>query len=68
MRGPLFPAGLIDRRVGAPLAREACEDLTPPDVIEARRLWKDERSQRRDGEQGRPTKRKRREIDGGFFE
>lgn len=62
--------GLIDRRVGAPQARECCEDLTPADVIEGRRLWSADRSHRKDGEQGRPTKRKRREIEKrrGFFE
>jgi len=62
--------GLIDRRVGAPQARECCEDLTPADVIEARRQWSAARSQRKEGDQGRPTKRKRREIEKrrGFFE
>lgn len=60
--------GLIEKRVAAPLAREACEDLTPPDVVEARRLWSLDRGHRREGEQGRPTKKKRRQIDGGFFE
>ncbi|MBK1825719.1 S4 domain-containing protein [Haloferula rosea] len=60
--------GLIDRRVGAPQAREACDDITPEDVIEARRLWSANRSHRKEGEQGRPTKKKRREIDRGFFE
>lgn len=63
-------AELIEKRVGAPQARVACEDLTPPDVVEARRLWQSNRSHRKEGEQGRPTKRKRREIDEqrGFFE
>lgn len=60
--------GLIDRRVGAPQAREACDDITPEDVIEARRLWSANRSHRKEGEQGRPTKKKRRDIDRGFFE
>lgn len=62
--------GLIERRVSATLAREACEDITPEDVIEERRLWAASRAQRKEGEQGRPTKRKRREIDRqrGFFE
>jgi ribosome-associated heat shock protein Hsp15 len=59
---------LIERRVAAPRAREVCEDLTPADVVEIRRLWSLDRGRRRDGEQGRPTKRKRRQIDGGFFE
>jgi ribosome-associated heat shock protein Hsp15 len=60
--------GLIDRRVGAPQAREACEDITPEGVIEDRRIWLANRSHRKEGEQGRPTKKKRREIDRGFFE
>lgn len=61
---------LIDRRVAAPQARAACEDLTPPDVAELRRQWQAARSHRMEGEQGRPTKRKRREIEKGrgFFE
>lgn len=63
-------AGLIEKRVGAPQARLACEDLTPPDVVEARRQWQQNRSHRKEGEQGRPTKRKRREMEDkrGFFE
>lgn len=60
--------GLIDRRVGAPQAREACEDITPEAVIELRRAWSANRSHRKEGEQGRPTKKKRRDIDRGFFE
>lgn len=60
--------GLIDRRVGAPQAREACEDITPADVVELRRAWSSNRSHRQEGEQGRPTKKKRRDIDRGFFE
>lgn len=60
--------GLIDRRVGAPQAREACDDVTPDDVIEARRLWSANRSHRKEGEQGRPTKKNRRDMDRGFFE
>lgn len=61
---------LIEKRVGAPQARLACEDLTTPEVIEIRRNWQDSRSQRKEGEQGRPTKRKRREIEKrrGFFD
>ncbi len=62
--------GLIDKRVGAPQARECCEEITPEPVIEARRLWAENRRGRMEGEQGRPTKRKRRDIEGlgGFFE
>lgn len=61
---------LIDRRVAAPQARDACEELTPPDVEESRRLWREARSTRKEGDQGRPTKRNRRELEKGhgFFE
>lgn len=59
---------LIERRVGATQAREACEDITPEGVIEDRRLWSSNRTHRKEGDQGRPTKKKRREIDRGFFE
>lgn len=60
--------GLIERRVGAPQAREACEDITPEGVIEDRRLWSANRAHRKEGEQGRPTKKKRRDMNRGFFE
>jgi len=61
---------LIDKRVGAPEARAACEDLTPADVTEARRIWQEARKHRLEGDQGRPTKKNRREIERrrGFFE
>jgi ribosome-associated heat shock protein Hsp15 len=60
----------IDKRVGAPEARLACEEITPQDVIDARRLWAERRMHRLEGEQGRPTKKDRRQIDQhrGFFE
>lgn len=61
--------GLMDRRVGAVEARENCEDLTPDDVIEVRRLWALDRSSRKEGSQGRPTKKDRRDIERHrFFE
>lgn len=61
--------GLLDRRVSAPLAREACEDLTPEPVLEARRLWSEARTHRKEGDQGRPTKKNRRDLERrGFFE
>ncbi|MGB6222222.1 RNA-binding S4 domain-containing protein [Haloferula sp.] len=59
--------GLIERRVSAPLARETCEDLTPEDVTEARRLWAENRSFRKEGSQGRPTKKDRRDIESQKF-
>jgi ribosome-associated heat shock protein Hsp15 len=62
--------GLIEKRVGAPEARQACEELTPPEVIEQRKIWSESRMHRLEGEQGRPTKKDRREIEKhrGFFE
>ena len=61
---------LIEKRVGPPEARAACEELTPPGVIEQRKIWNEARGHRLEGEQGRPTKRNRRQIDQqrGFFE
>lgn len=62
--------GLIDQRVSAALAREHCRDLTPEAVIEARRLWIRDRAGRKEGGQGRPTKKDRRDLEQGrgFFE
>ncbi|MEP4076677.1 RNA-binding S4 domain-containing protein [Haloferula sp.] len=61
--------GLIERRVGAQLVQDSCEDLTAEEVIEARRLWMDDRSGRKEGSQGRPTKKDRRDIERHrFFE
>lgn len=62
--------GLIDKRVGAPEARAACGEITPPEVIEQRRIWSEARSQRLAGDQGRPTKKNRRALEQkrGFFE
>ena len=62
--------GLIDKRVGAPEARAACEEITPPEVIEQRKIWSEGRAQRMIGEQGRPTKKNRRAMEEkrGFFE
>jgi len=62
--------GLIDKRVGAPEARAACEEVTAAEVIEQRKIWSESRAQRLIGEQGRPTKKNRRAMDEkrGFFE
>jgi ribosome-associated heat shock protein Hsp15 len=61
---------LIAQRVGAPRARECCEESTPPEVLAMRREAHADRRHRLEGEQGRPTKRDRRLLDGhrGFFE
>ena len=63
--------GLIDKRVGAPEARAACEEITPPEVTEQRKIWSESRALRLIGDQGRPTKKNRRQIEDqkrGFFE
>jgi len=62
--------GLIEKRVGPPEARAACEEITPPAVQEQRKVWLESRAQRLIGDQGRPTKKNRRDIDQhrGFFE
>ncbi|QJE95575.1 RNA-binding S4 domain-containing protein [Luteolibacter luteus] len=62
--------GLIEKRVGPPEARAACEELTPEEVIEQRKIWNESRSHRLEGDQGRPTKRNRRQLEErrGFFE
>ena len=61
---------LIDKRVGAPRAAECCEDLTPQKVIDERIEQLRDRQHRREGDQGRPTKRERRNLrkPGGFFQ
>lgn len=59
----------IHQRVGPPRARECCEDLTPPVVIESRVQALKEKRDRLDGQQGRPTKLQRRQRDHHrFFE
>lgn len=52
--------GLLEKRVSAPIAQAAYENLTPPEEMEKFRLWFVET---RDRGAGRPTKRDRREID-----
>ncbi|MBK1881945.1 RNA-binding S4 domain-containing protein [Luteolibacter pohnpeiensis] len=49
----------ISLRVGAPLARECYEDLTPPEVYAH---LKQVMAERRQAGLGRPTKRERRQI------
>ena len=51
---------VIEKRVGAPEAQACYEDLTPPEVYEALKLWL---AAKREAAKGRPTKRDRREID-----
>ncbi|MGD7651690.1 MAG: RNA-binding S4 domain-containing protein [Verrucomicrobiales bacterium] len=52
--------GLIDKRVGAPEARECYDDRTPSEMFEAQDVW---RAARKEGVRGRPTKKNRRDID-----
>lgn len=61
---------VIDKRVGAPEAQKAYEDLTDPEVWQMRKDWSEARIGRLEGDQGRPTKRNRRELEKrrGFFE
>jgi len=58
-------AGLLTRRVGASLAPQYCEDLTPPEAIEAARKLAYDASlaPSRDAGTGRPTKKQRREVE-----
>jgi ribosome-associated heat shock protein Hsp15 len=65
---------VIEKRVSAPLAQAAYLDHTPAEVLaeaEKRRLaLKENRQLRKEGDQGRLTKRKRRqweEGEGNFF-
>ena len=61
---------LIEKRVGAPRAAECCEELTSQETIDERIEQLRERKHRREGDQGRPTKRDRRNLKkpGGFFQ
>jgi len=56
---------LLDKRVGAPIAAEAYTDETPKDVIEEAKQVKKEkrinRLHRKEGDQGRMTKKQRRD-------
>ena len=56
---------LLDKRVSAPLAREAIIDHTSADVLKEvaakKKILLEERQFRLDGDQGRMTKKKRRE-------
>ena len=55
--------GLIDKRVGAALARDYAEDLTPPEEYTKRRGPDFSRGIVRPKGTGRPTKKERRAID-----
>lgn len=55
--------GLIDKRVGAAIAREHAEDLTPPEEYNKPRERNYSSGIVRPKGAGRPTKKQRREID-----
>lgn len=61
---------LLEKRVSAPLAREAFTDHTSADVLqaaeEARTTLRENRLLRQEGDQGRMTKKKRREWNSGL--
>jgi len=61
---------LVEKRVGAPRAAECHEELTSQETIDQRIESLSERKHRREGDQGRPTKRDRRNLGkpGGFFQ
>lgn len=66
---------LLDKRVSAPLAQDAYIDHTSAETLkeaqEKKEHQKQNRSIRKEGDQGRMTKKKRRNWDqtlGGFFE
>ena len=63
---------LLEKRVSAPLAREAILDHTPAEILEAaseaRAQRSEERHQRLEGDQGRMTKKKRRKWQSTFFD
>ncbi|MFT6850339.1 MAG: ribosome-associated heat shock protein Hsp15 [Sphingobacteriales bacterium] len=55
--------GLIDKRVGAPLAVTMYDDLTPPEHLEQLQTAFLNPIGKRDRGAGRPTKKDRRDID-----
>lgn len=59
---------LLDKRVSAPLAREAIIDHTSAEVLkevaEKKQRLREERVLRQEGDQGRMTKKRRREWEG----
>ena len=57
---------LINKRVGAPIAVECYEDLTPADELNKFQSWYVGKAaaEKREKGAGRPTKKERRNIDG----
>ncbi|MFH0754778.1 MAG: S4 domain-containing protein [Candidatus Omnitrophota bacterium] len=56
----------IDKRVGAPLAKVCCEDITPQEEKDKLALIKSGWMARRVKGEGRPTKKERRELNRVF--
>lgn len=56
---------LIQKRVGAPIAQQCYEDLTPEEELQKYNSWfvGKAAAEKREKGAGRPTKRERREID-----
>lgn len=56
---------VISKRVGAPIAQDCYEDLTPEDELNKFKNWYIGKGQieKREKGKGRPTKKERREID-----
>jgi len=55
--------GIIDKRVGAKLAPEYIEDITPKEILEQYKLARIHNFEKRETGIGRPTKRDRRSIE-----
>ena len=57
--------GLIEKRVGAPIAQTCYEDLTPEEELNKYKEWfvGKAAAEKRERGAGRPTKRERREIE-----
>lgn len=55
--------GLLEKRVGAKLAPDFVEDLTPPEEYEKLKETLAQRILKRDRGEGRPTKKDRRQIE-----
>lgn len=61
--------GLLEKRVGAKLVPDYLKDITPEEEIEKYKIYQAAQREYREFGQGRPTKKKRRNIDkfrGGF--
>lgn len=68
--GPIIKSfrviGFPTSRVGAPLVKEYCEDLTPPEEYEKLKVAREFEKPFFYTGKGRPTKKDRRKLDEGF--